>query len=45
MEIVIALFILITAMSFTTAQKSVDKVSLKQTDHAAILALSEIPER
>jgi hypothetical protein len=44
MEIVIALFILITAMSFNTAQKSVDEVSLKQVDNAAILALSEIPE-
>ena len=44
MEIVIALFILITAMSFSTAQKSVDEVSLKQADNAAILALSETPE-
>ena len=44
MEIVIALFLLITAMSFSTAQKSGDEVSLKQTDHAAILAVSEIPE-
>jgi len=43
MEIVIALFILITAMSFSTAQKSVDELSLKQADHVAILALSEIP--
>ena len=44
MEIVIALFILITAMSFSTTQKSGDEVSLKQTDHAVILAVSEIPE-
>ena len=44
MEIVIALFILITAMSFSTAQKSVDELSLKQADHVAILALSETPE-
>tara|TARA_B110000503_G_scaffold143111_1_gene242628 strand:- start:3231 stop:3458 length:228 start_codon:yes stop_codon:yes gene_type:complete len=44
MEIVIALFILITAISFNTAQKSVDEVALKQADNAAILALSEIPK-
>jgi len=44
MEIVIALFILITAISFNTAQKSVDEVALKQIDHAAILALSETSE-
>jgi len=44
MEILIALFILITAMSFSTAQRPEDELSLKQTDPVAILALSEIPE-
>lgn len=44
MEILIALCILITAMSFSTAQRSEDELSLKQTDPAAILVLSEIPE-
>ena len=43
MEIVIALFILITVMSFSPAQRSEDELSLKQTDPAVILALSEIP--
>lgn len=44
MEIVIALFILITAMSFSTAQKSGGEVSLKQADNAVILALSKTPK-
>jgi hypothetical protein len=44
MEVVMVLFILFAAITFSTTQKSVEGVSLEQTDDAAELALPKTPE-
>ena len=44
MEVVMALCFLFAAIMLSTSQKSVDGVSLEQTDDAAELALPKMPE-